>query len=260
MIVANLATYPPREGNLENVVKAMHPQVDQLNIVLNEFESVPAFLAPYERVNPIIPPEDTKDVGKFYPDVSKADFVFLIDDDINYPADYVAKTLAAYKDIGTTNQVGGYHCSTYVRPRLRLTPDGLRSFLRFWLKPRRIDMYRRFHHFGHDVETSVYVDQLGTGAVVATGQLMPSYDYMRDSQKFVDVRFAKFCHENGIDRVALPRTPSWLTMEDFDETIAGSFTLTSPPHVAREIRRFAFKSPRVGAPVEPARKGADTHA
>ena len=37
MIVANLATYPPRTSNLLQAITAIAPQVDRLNVVLTQY-------------------------------------------------------------------------------------------------------------------------------------------------------------------------------------------------------------------------------
>jgi len=60
MITANLATYPPRREALEKVVAAISPQVDRLNVVLNEYDAVPAELQKYPNVVPLIPETDLK--------------------------------------------------------------------------------------------------------------------------------------------------------------------------------------------------------
>ena len=83
---------------------------------------------------------------------------------------------------------------------------------------------------------------------------VPPFDYMRDSQKFVDVRLAKWCFERGIARVCIALDRDWLTESgslgyDFSETIVNDFTYKHHPHVAREIRTFAFRTPGVGGPV-----------
>ncbi len=247
MIQANLATYPPRLSNLENVVRALNPQVDRLNVVLNQFEDVPAFLSDYDKVVPIIPDEDTKDVGKFYPSSEEATYVFFVDDDVVYPAEYIAQSVAAFEKLQNPRSFAGYHCSTYVRPKFSLTPQGARNYFRLVVKPRKIDGYRHFIHFGTTTDRFVLVDQVATNASMMRGSDMPPYAYMRDSQKFVDVRIAKFCFENGIDRVSLPRQKSWLSEVPFEETIVHGFTTTSPAHVGREIWEYAFKDKRVGS-------------
>jgi hypothetical protein len=261
MIVANLATYPPRAEFLPRVVASIAPQVDRLNVVLNEYDTVPTSLAGIANVHAILPDEDTKDAGKFYPDISGADHVLLIDDDIVYPDDYVVRILAAFRSLAVPRALGGYHCSVYVRPALSLTPSGLRQFLRFHLRPSRIAGYRRILHFGLDVPEPLLVDQVATNAAILRADDMPPWDYMRTSRKFVDVRLARWCFEQGIVPVLLPHAADWLLPSyavgvDFEETIVGDFTSRHPPHVAREIWRYAFKRPKVGSPVPVAGEGA----
>jgi hypothetical protein len=259
MIVANLATYPPRAEFLTRVIASIAPQVDRLNVVLNEYDAVPASLAGIPNVHAILPDEDTKDVGKFYPDISGAEHVLLIDDDVVYPEDYVARTLASFRSLAAPRAVGGYHCSVYTRPSLSLSPSGLRRFLRFHLRPSRIAGYRRILHFGLDIPEPLLVDQVATNAAILRAEDMPPWDYMRTSQKFVDVRLARWCFEQGIVPVLLPHEPDWLLPSAavgvaFEETIIGDFTSRHPPHVAREIWRYAFKRPQVGRPVPVAGK------
>lgn len=239
MIVANLATYPPRREHMMRVVEAMAPQVDQLNVVLNEYDSLPEELAVFESINPIIPPEDLKDTGKFYPDVQGADYVFLIDDDINYPPDYVKSSILALEEIDGSSAVGGYHASVYYFPKRFWSLRGLKHIFSF--RPSRIAEYRRVHHFSASFFYHMVVDQLGTGTVVMRKNQYPSFDYMKGSQKFADVRFARWCFENGSHQVCLKRSKHWLSEQKVEESIYNNFTINNPSHVAREIWKFVFK-------------------
>ena len=51
MITANLATYPPRRETLEAVAGYISPQVDQMNIVLNQYDEIPGKLAKFSNVS-----------------------------------------------------------------------------------------------------------------------------------------------------------------------------------------------------------------
>jgi hypothetical protein len=251
MIVANLATYPPRAHYLPRVVKAIAPQVDRLNLVFNEYDRVPGFVADYPSVVPIIPDHDTKDAGKFYPDTAGAEYVFLVDDDNVYPADFVALTVTRMRALGTLRAMGGYHSSIYQSPPLAPTVPAAKRFLRFHLRPRQIANFRDIVHFGRGHDDYIHVDQVATNAAVIRGDLIPGYDDMRTSQKFVDVRLAKWCFEQGILRLSLPRKADWILPSEaegvsFDETIVHGFTYKHHAHVAREIWSYAFRSPRVG--------------
>lgn len=253
MIFANLATYPPRAEFLPSVIDAVSPQVDRLNIVLNEYKEVPEFLLSYKNVNAIIPDHDTKDAGKFYPDCSGAEYVFLIDDDVVYPVDFMVLSLDRMRSLGAGRYVGGYHCSIYQRPALLpLSVKSIKANIRFWGWPNRIARFRKFFTFGDSVQSPIYVDQVATNAAVMKAREMPPYDFMKTSQKFVDVRLARWCFEQDIKRVNLPREKSWLRQCDsegviFEETISEDFTQKHHKHVAHEIRSFAFKDGRVGS-------------
>ena len=252
MIVANLATYPPRAAFLPTVLARIAPQVDVLNLVLNEYSQVPGWIAQHDSVVPVIPDHDTKDAGKFFPDISGAEHVFFIDDDILYPEDFVARSLERMAALGEGRFLGGYHCSIYRPPPLALSVRSLKSRLRYMVSPNRIAGFRTFYHFGVAHDRPIYVDQVATNAALMRARDVPPYSYMRSSRKFVDVRLARWCFEQGIARVSLPRAAGWLQLSNaagvvFEETIAESFTNRHHDHVAREIRSYAFRDPRVGA-------------
>jgi hypothetical protein len=254
MIVANLATYPPRRAFLSHVLAAISPQVDRINLVLNEYESVPEEVTGFPNVRAVIPHEDTKDVGKFYTDVSDAEFVFFIDDDLAYPPDYVARTLDRLAALPERRVLAGYHCSIYERPRITPSWTGLKRFAKYYLQPDTIANYRRVLNFPAAYPHPVIVDQVATNAAVMRAELVPPYDYMRSSQKFVDVRLAKWCFEREIRRICLPREEGWLQPSDslgfrFEETIYRGFTLQHHSQTASEIWSYAFRTPGVGGHV-----------
>lgn len=251
MIVANLATYPPRRAFLPQVLAAISPQVDRVNLVLNQYEAVPGEVEAFANVHAILPDEDCKDAGKFHPDVTDAAHVLLIDDDIIYPEDFVALTLERFAALPLDRAVAGYHCSIYRKPSLAIAPRALRRALRMWLAPRTIADYREILYFRDAVAAPCLVDQVATNACILRGRDLPPYDYMRSSQKFVDVRLAKWCFDRGIPRVCLPRAAGWLRPSDeagvtFEESIFAGFTRKHHAHVADEIRSFAFRTPGVG--------------
>ncbi|MBC55949.1 MAG: hypothetical protein CL814_03335 [Confluentimicrobium sp.] len=233
MIIANMATYPPRRAAFLRAVAAVAPQVDQLNLVLNEYDAIPRELAGFGNVTAVIPDEDLKDVGKFLPDSSAAEHVFTMDDDILYPADYVATTLSRLAALRHKRVLAGYHGSLYRGwPRLAA---------RLGIRPNRIAAHRRQFRFRDGLAAPVVVDQLGSGVSVMRGCDFPPFDFMKGSQGFVDVRLARWCHEHGILPVCLPRAAGWLSAESFDEALFYSVTQASPPHVAREIWEYAFR-------------------
>jgi len=246
MITANMATFPPRSEGLRDVVARILPQVDQLNIVFNEYDKIPEEYQNTRGLTPIIPHEDTKDVGKFYPDVSKSDYVLFVDDDVDYPDDYVSETVEKFECLPAGRFLGGYHTSIYRKPELGASLYKTRRYALFFLSPNRIAEFRKVYTFRHDLDVSIFVDQVATNSAIIRGEDMPPYTYMRDSQKFVDVRLALWCFEQGIETIALPRKCGWLSTEPDDNSIYLNFTQKHHRYVARDIWKFAFKKPHVG--------------
>lgn len=243
MIQANLATYPPRREAMLAVVESIAPQVDRLNVVLNQYDSELPELTKLENVRQVVPDRDTKDTGKFYPDVSEAEIVLTLDDDISYPAGYVAQTVAMMRTLGP-GHVGTYHGSLYYRPTFGLSWKRLTEWISY--SDRKLAAFRVVHTFYHGVEQAIVVDQPATGVAAMFTCDFPPFDFMKDSQKFVDVRLSRWAFERGLKPVLLPRPAGWLSPVRFEETIYESFTKSHPQNVNAEIAVFARKVPGRG--------------
>lgn len=232
MIRAHMATFPARADILPAAVARISAQVDRLYLVLNEYKDIPPEISANSAVEAIIPEEDLKDVGKFVFKPALDDIVFFVDDDIHYPPDYVTHSLRQAEGVGLDSSVFGYHCSTY-NPQLERGANS-RRIKQLWRRSREMS----------------YVDQIGTGTMVALGKNVPSLEYMSGSQKFVDVRYAKWLCENGINSISLKRRRMFLqergSENPEDRTIWESFTRNSPDYVLDEIKSFAGKNPLVG--------------
>ena len=235
-IIANMATYPGRRDQSVQAIRSIASQVDVINVVLNEYVFVPPELKVLPRTNFIFPPEDLKDVGKFLPRVDPEDDVFLCDDDIEYPADYVERMMRLRAGAESIDPILGLHGIIYSdyyegKPRAGRLVEG----------------------FTREVKVARLVNQLGTGTIYCKGRQMPGFDYMQDSQRFVDVRFARHAKATGAALVCVPRGGSWLKQIAVDGSIYESFTETHPSHVVREIQDIAGHShldPRLASRVE----------
>lgn len=227
MIRAHMATFPLRLPILGAAIERLACQVDKLTVILNEFEKVPDGLGVYENVEFHIPEVDLKDVGKFLPEVDDDDYVFLVDDDIIYPPNYVSRSIRLAKKLGFASNVFGYHGSRFTKGSVA----GAQS--------------RRVTGMNNRVRAHARVDQLGTGTVLLMGRTLPKLSEMRGSERFVDVRFARYMFERGISLWLLPRPsgcfPSALNGLDPEDrqTIANSFTRKWPQHVVDEVVVYA---------------------
>lgn len=232
-----------------SVVAAIAPQVDRLNVVLNEYGEAPPALANHSNVVVLLPPEDLKDTGKFLPETSEKDWVFLIDDDIAYPTDYVSRSLRRAQSFDDGATIFGYHGSIYEKPRLAPSWKAIRRKLSY--RPEYAQSYRRNQTFYRKLEHPLIVDQLGTGLAFARHRNLPDFSYMRGSATFVDVRYARWCHEQSARMVCLPRAENWLTPIRHEDSIFEQFTKQHRQNVAQEVLSFAYRRAEVGTYLEP---------
>jgi hypothetical protein len=248
-IIATMATFPGRSAVVEQAVASMVDQVDRLNLVLNEYREIPAWTRSYPSLNAIIPEFDTKDTGKFLVPVADRDWLFTLDDDILYPSDYVDKSLDSFKMIKEPNVIAGYHGAVYRKPRFMPSNRQIRQLLR--LDPNYIVTCVNRYNFFEKLEHAYIVEELGTGTTFARGQDIPPYSELQTAQRFVDVRLALWAHEGKRKLVCLPHPAGWMKLIGEPEitSISGSFTITRPERVAREIEKFAFRIKGAGRPI-----------
>jgi hypothetical protein len=90
MIVAGMATLPERLNTLDLVISRLHPQVDIIELALNDYSKIPNILSKYPKVNPTLTSNLMGDANKFH-NVSKYpnSYYFSVDDDILYPENYI---------------------------------------------------------------------------------------------------------------------------------------------------------------------------
>lgn len=221
MRVANIATYPAREESALPGLRSIARQVDVLHLVLNEYQTVPASYRTLPNLEPLIPRRDLKDLGKFVFEVGPDDDVFLCDDDIIYPSDYVAWMVHLRQTCPTPGAILGVHGVTYSDYY-----DG------------RGRSGRLVHHFQRPLDRFTPVNQLGTGTVYLRGRQLPPAAYMEGSSGFVDIRFARYAFEKGDPLVCVPRQVGWLTEIENDSTLYLTITRSLPLGPLREIQTF----------------------
>lgn len=240
MIVGSMATYPARAHIFWNAAETIAAQVDVLYIVLNEFEAVPKIANVPSNVRFILPKQDLKDVGKFLPEFGDDDIVFLTDDDILYPSDYVERTLISIKGLRYSGRcIYGYHGTRYLPATFRGDLDSAIGAIKHRIYGGKLRRLRKNFFYEDALAEHCVVDQLGSGVAVARGRDLPKIAYMNGSQNFVDVRLARWCFESDISSVCLPRAGGWLHTQVTNASIYQTFTRRTPAHVLKEIYAFA---------------------
>ena len=229
-------------------VARLAPQVDQLKVILNQYDQVPEEFAQWANVSGVLPPRNLMDLGKFLPEAAGADWVFLVDDDLIYPQTYVARSLGSLTATGKAGAVGGYHATIYHAPKPGLNLASTWRWAMRGMDPRRD---RRLIGYWKELLKPTIVAQLGTGTVVLPGKLMPPFTFMEGSAGAVDIRFARWCHENRSAQIALPRPARWLGGVDYDETIFSMVTKKMPAQWREELASFSLDIQDVGMELEP---------
>lgn len=146
-IVASMSSIPEREACLQKVVNAILPQVDHLNVYLNNYDHIPHFLVqPKITVARSQEFGDIGDNGKFFWTASIKGYHFTIDDDILYSPSY-----AKY----CVNQIEKYHRKAVVGIHGSILNEPVNNYYRD----------RKIFYFAHALAQNVGVHILGTGTV-----------------------------------------------------------------------------------------------
>lgn len=124
-----MATFPARRRQLRKAVASIIGQVDRLHVYLNNYQSIPDFLQ-QDRVVAHLPSlGDLQERGKFYGAEGEKGYIFLLDDDIVYPKDYV-KRMVQEVERHNREAVIGVHGISY--SRTKPSPIADRSVCAFW--------------------------------------------------------------------------------------------------------------------------------
>lgn len=220
-VTASMASTYRREPALHAAVASLLPQVDALNVYLNDYDAVPHYLlgVPGLTVMWAGPlgdgsgAADLGDRGKFHWAANlTTDFHFTVDDDIVYPPDYVA-TLVAFADAHDTPVAVGVHGIKILAEKL--SPAGGRRSAGYYGS-------REVFMGVDEVPEPVGVHILGTGTlayrVAAVGALHAVADFPEPNM--ADVWFGVAAQARRLPLVVVPHAKGWL--REVPGTAAGS--------------------------------------
>lgn len=247
--MAVMATFPARADVVQRAVATLAPQVDQLVLVLNAHTDVPAWCAAIPNLRAIVPDQDRKDVAKFSMPFPDDTWVFLADDDILYPHDYVAQSLVRAQATGLAPRaIFGYHGTIYGFTFFHGLRASLRRHSKIFRRTRSLhpSLYRHVLVFGKALDRAWKVEQLGTGTVMAMGKNLMALQDAEGSEMRVDTRLAAWAHRQGIPMIALPRQEGWMVDTEQDNAIYTSYTLHTTQAFKDEVARFAGKIKKTG--------------
>jgi glycosyltransferase involved in cell wall biosynthesis len=190
-----IASFPERISKLRKVIESILPQTDKIYVYLNEYKDVPAFLKHPRIITQLgIHAEgDLRDNGKFFfVNQIPNGYCLTIDDDINYPNDYVQSHIRKL-ELYERKAITGIHGTIFEKP-----------FVSYFQK-------RDVYHFRDELKRDVVVNQLGTGTTAFhTSLIKPDVLKFRD-MGMVDVFLALLSNDKKIPLICIEREKLWLS-------------------------------------------------
>jgi hypothetical protein len=191
-VVGNMATIARRADRLPSVVRSILPQVDHLNVYLNDHEKVPSCLN-HPRISVFRWQDhgDRGDAGKFFRVAEVNGLYFTFDDDIIYPSDYVA-ALEHKIDHYHRKVVVGVHGSIVRAPFISYKAS------------------RRVMHYRQSLAADTTVHLLGTGTTAFDTSCLRLTPEDFEAPNMADVWFGLRGQTQGVPFVAVERVAGWL--------------------------------------------------
>lgn len=210
-ITACLATYPPREDCLSDVISAVLPQVDNFCLYLNRYSSPPLALIDAMK-------DDDKESGlDFIIDYSgkpkasgkfrwimQEGYIFTLDDDICYPDNYFSHLIGWIEKLNRKAFVG-VHGAIFNKNVMSFHGNSESS------------IFKKFN-FSEGVDSLKKVHLIGTGTLAFHSSLISSFkqeifdllNFRAGFENANDECLAVFAREKKIPMFVVPRADGWL--------------------------------------------------
>jgi hypothetical protein len=191
-IAVIMTTIPEREAACLQAMSSLINQADCFRIIFNGFQEVPNFSltaqVPDKKIHCVCLPQDTHKANAVWSWLSVfygCEYIFIVDDDILYPPDYIKKMVHALK---------------YYKNQAVLTVHGK------WWEDGKFCLA----HFKHQLNSDMFVSIAGVGTCafhksILREPFVPAFSYFRDLQ------FSLWCAKNCIPICAIQRPLKWLT-------------------------------------------------
>ncbi len=193
-ITAGVAVIPNRERAFLDVVRAVLPQVNQLNVYLNGFRDTPRFLN-IDKVKIFTSQQtgDKGDAGKYFEVENTEGYYISIDDDILYPRDYVS-TLIRKIEFYKREAIVSFHGCTLVEPINNYYKD------------------KKLHHCLRELKKDQVVHIGGTGVMgFHTDTLKVKWDDFKHPN-MADIWIGKLAQEQKIPMIAASHPNGWIKL------------------------------------------------
>lgn len=227
-----MATMPSRSETAPRAIASILPQVEQLWLFLDRFDSIPTY-ADDERVR-VVRSQDVGDLrasGKLLGLALQEQpcTYFAVDDDVDYPADY-CDVLTAHVDRFSGRAAAGVHACLFREPMTSYVND------------------MKVLHRRSEQGRAVGVDLLGSDSLAFyTGTLRFDVREWRDVN-VVDLAFALEARRRAVPLVMIPRRSHWLTALDENQDDSIWMSVVRDDGRQTELAREVMSLPRPPLP------------
>jgi hypothetical protein len=192
-VLIGMASIPERVSSLERVIASLAPQADRIALSLNGYPEAPAFLSDYRNVEATLRDDAGGDVEKFAAVGDWEGYVLTCDDDILYPPDYVATTIAGIERYDR-ERIVSYHGGTTLG----------------WNGSAVAASHKRIRCLGELAKDDPDVNVVGTGVMGYHASCVPVWRGAFRHANMADVQMA--CHARlfGVPMVCLAHAEGWL--------------------------------------------------
>jgi len=194
-IIASLASIPQRIDALEKVINSIIDQFDIVNVYLNGYLKVPHFL--YHNKIQIFASDvygNIGDIGKFFPLQDCSGYLFTLDDDLLYPADY-AKIMIS--------KICQYNHSAFVCVHANTLPKNL--ILHSYYKDKKMTLFSKKRW--QDMKVNIP----GTGTLAFHSSLYKVNMEDFPLPNMTDIWLYKISKERNIPVICIKRKRRWIT-------------------------------------------------
>lgn len=200
--VAGIASRPYRELGLKRVVASILPQIDRLNVYLNEYTHIPGFLD-HPKIS-VFRGENLRAAGKFFISPEFGTFQFYLDDDLLYPKDYITRSI--YHGYAV-NAIFSYH-------GVRITGDTPYTSYFSQHKHYPYNQYLKYSIIGNNIIVGT-----GVSGFYATQDICGMFsdkNFLNELTEYstcVDLVVSKHAQLHSIPRMILPKRKFYLKLQ-----------------------------------------------
>ena len=219
MICAGMATVRERERLFRKALNSICGQVDNITVVLNNYDTVPLWLSKMRNVNCVLSDNRLGDAGKFLHIDQCNGFYVSVDDDLIYPPNYVPYMMSKYmQHVGSIITL---HGKLFKRP----------------IESSHRGITQSFHCL-RPVKGDHIVDTGGTGVM-----LLNTNDIKISINDFIvpnmaDIWLSKLAKEQGVNIVVVEHNHGWLKYLNPVKTIWGAHDREKDAYQAKVLSSF----------------------